>query len=346
VVTGVDRRAQRPPEDGVSTDDTGSEGRDAAAGELRNATARELREATRAGLRELGVRPSRDRGQNFLVDPRFLGAVEQAAGLARDDVVLEVGGGLGVLSEQLAPRVAHLHVVEVDRALGRALDALLAPFQNTTLHLADAVRLDFGALEPRPTKLVANLPYGVAATVILKTLEELPGVGLLVAMAQREVAERLAAAPGSRTYGATSVLTQLSCDVRIDRRVPRSAFHPAPGVDSAIVVLSRRRQGPSPAVRTLVRHAFAHRRKTLAGSLALAAGAGADTRSRAREALVSIGHPPDERAERLAPQELEALAGALEAGATSDRGGDAGADGGAAGDSGAGGRPPAGSSAR
>jgi len=278
-----------------------------------------LRQTMLARLREAGVRPSRDLGQNFLVDPRYLDAVEEAAHLMPSDVVVEVGGGLGVLSERLAPRVGHLHVVEVDRALGRVLERVLAPFPNATLHVADAVRLDLGALTPSPGKLVANLPYGVAATVLLKALEELPGLGLLVAMVQREVADRLAAPPGSRTYGATSVLAQLACEVRVDRRVPRAAFHPEPRVESAIVVLARGGEAPSPAVRALVREAFAHRRKTLAGSLALAAGPASDVRVRAREALVSLSHPPDARAERLAPSELEALAGLLE-GRGADRG--------------------------
>jgi 16S rRNA (adenine1518-N6/adenine1519-N6)-dimethyltransferase len=306
-VTAVDRQAQRPPK----------------AGNASEASRGDLRRTTRARLRELGVHTSRDRGQNFLVDARLLDVVEEVAELSQGDVVLEVGGGLGVLSERLAPHVAHLHVVEVDRTLARGLEAVVAPFPNATLHIADAVRLDFGALEPQPTKLVANLPYGVAATVILKALEELPEAGLLVAMVQREVAERLAARSGSRIYGATSVLAQLSGDVRIHRRVPRSAFHPAPNVDSAIVVLRREREGPSLAVRALVRRAFAHRRKTLAGSLALAADSGAAARDRAREALVSLGHRPDERAERLCPRELEALADVLEASGSGD--GDAGA---------------------
>ena len=124
--------------------------------------------------------------------------------------MLEVGGGLGVLSEYLAPRVSHLHVVEVDRSLEAPLREALEPFANATLHLADAVRLDLAALEPAPDKVVANLPYGVAATVLLKSIAELPGATLWVAMVQREVADRLAAAPGGKSYGATSVLAQLA----------------------------------------------------------------------------------------------------------------------------------------
>ena len=267
-----------------------------------------LRRSTLDRLGELGLRPSRDLGQNFLVDSRYLDVVEEAAELSPYDVVVEVGGGLGALSARLAPRVGHLHVIELDRALAAALDEVLAPFANATVHLGDAVRFDLAALEPAPGKLVANLPYGIAATLLLKSIEELPEARLWVAMVQREVADRLAAPPGSRTYGATSVMAQLSCEVRVHRRVPRSAFHPAPRVESAIIVLRRRRPAPAREVRELVRAAFAHRRKTLAGSLSLAPGAAPDVRDRARSALVAIGRPPDVRTERLAPSELEELA--------------------------------------
>jgi 16S rRNA (adenine1518-N6/adenine1519-N6)-dimethyltransferase len=270
--------------------------------------AAEPRQASLRRLRQFGVRPNRELGQNFLIDDNILGVIGRAAELAPDDVVLEVGGGLGVLSEYLAARIAYLHVVEVDPALGPALDDALAPFENSTVHVADAVRLELGSLAPAPTKVVANLPYGVAATVLLKTIDELPGALLWVAMVQREVGERLAAGPGTKAYGATSVLARLACDVRVDRRVPATVFHPAPRVESAIVVL--RRTGPPvrPAVTALVHAAFAHRRKALAGSLALAPGSGAGLRDDARSALERMGHPADARAERLEPAEFARLA--------------------------------------
>ena len=271
----------------------------------------EPRQASLRRLREFGVRPNRELGQNFLIDDNILDVIGRVAELDERDVVLEVGGGLGVLSEYLAPRVAHLHVVEVDRGLADALGDALGPFGNATLHLSDAVRMEFAELDPRPTKVVANLPYGVAATVILKSIEELPDARLVVAMVQREVAERLAAKPGSKTYGATSVLAQLACEVSLVRRVPRTVFHPVPKVESALLVL--RRTGPSaaPEVAALVHAAFAHRRKALAGSLALAPGATPGIRDQARAALERLGHPADARAERLAPQDFAALAAAL-----------------------------------
>jgi 16S rRNA (adenine1518-N6/adenine1519-N6)-dimethyltransferase len=259
-------------------------------------------------LQRFDVRPIRELGQNFLVDDNILRLIGDAAELGPDDVALEVGGGLGVLSEHLAPRVRHLHVVEIDRRLEPPLRDALDPHANVTLHFADAVELDLEALDPPPTKVVANLPYGVAATVLLRTVAELPEAQLWVAMVQREVGQRLAAAPGSKIYGATSVLAQLACDVRVLRRVPATVFHPRPNVESAIVVL--RRQGPSPDgnVVALVHAAFAHRRKALPGSLALDPGAPDGLRDAARAGLEQLGLPVDTRAERLAPAQFARLA--------------------------------------
>jgi 16S rRNA (adenine1518-N6/adenine1519-N6)-dimethyltransferase len=262
-------------------------------------------------LVQFGVRPKRDLGQNFLIDSNILGVIERAADLDPSDVVLEIGGGLGVLSEHLAPRCAHVHVVELDRALVPALEDALAPHPNTTLHVADAMELDLRGLDPAPTKVVANLPYGIAAGAILRTIEELDGVTRWVAMVQREVGERLAAAPGSGAYGVPSVLAQLACDVRVHRAVARTVFHPVPNVDSVLVVLERRGPAAPPRLRALVQAAFAHRRKALARSLSLAPGFGAGIRDRARESLSALGHPADVRAERLSPEDFRALEEAL-----------------------------------
>jgi 16S rRNA (adenine1518-N6/adenine1519-N6)-dimethyltransferase len=271
----------------------------------------EPRQASLRRLRRFGIRPKRELGQNFLIDDNILGVIGTAAELAADDVVLEVGGGLGVLSEYLAPRVAHVHVVEIDRGLREPLEEALAPFANASLHVADAVGLDYATLEPSPTKVVANLPYGVAATVLLKSIAELPNAELWVAMVQREVADRLAADPAQRIYGATSVLAQLACDVRFLRKIPRTVFHPEPNVESAL--LAMRRQGPAPSAQltALVHAAFAHRRKALAGSLALTPGAPDDIRAAARAALEGMGQPADARAERLPPADWPRLAAAI-----------------------------------
>jgi 16S rRNA (adenine1518-N6/adenine1519-N6)-dimethyltransferase len=263
-------------------------------------------------MRRFAVRPDRELGQNFLIDSNMLGVIERAAELASDDVVLEIGGGLGVLSEHLAARAAHVHVVELDERLREALTDATDPFQNVSVHWGDAMRIDLSALEPPPSKLVANLPYGIAAGAILRTIGLYPGMERWVAMVQREVGERFAAKPGTSAYGVPSVLAQLSCQVQVLRAVSRNVFQPVPNVDSVLLLLVRHEgQDATPELRALVRDAFAHRRKALAGSLALAPGAPRGTRERVREALVTLGHPADVRAERLSPDDFRALADAL-----------------------------------
>jgi len=259
-------------------------------------------------LKAFGIRPKHPLGQNFLIDSNILGVIEREAHLHADDVCLEIGGGLGVLSEHLAARCAHVHVVEIDRSLEPALRDALEPHPNTTLHLADALTLDLTALEPEPTKVVANLPYGIAATAILATVDRLPAVTRWVAMVQKEVGERFAAAAGSAAYGVPSVLAQLACDVKVLRGVSRTVFHPVPNVDSVLVGLERRGPGADPALRRLVQGAFAHRRKALPRSLELA---GVATRDDARAALERLGLPTDVRAERLTPEEFRTLAAEL-----------------------------------
>jgi 16S rRNA (adenine1518-N6/adenine1519-N6)-dimethyltransferase len=250
-------------------------------------------------------------GQNFLVDRNILDVIERLASVTADDVVLEIGGGYGVLSERLAGAAAFVHVVELDRRLEAPLREVLHSFSNVALHMGDALELDFGALEPRPSQVVANLPYSIAATVILRTISELPSVSNWVVMVQREVGERLAASAGTPAYGIPSVLAQLACEVKVLRPVSRTVFRPAPHVDSVLVGLRRRGPGATAEVRDLVHAAFAHRRKALAGSVALAPGAPRDLRDRARAALVELGHPADERAERLSPEEFRRLAASL-----------------------------------
>lgn len=263
-------------------------------------------------LRRFEVRPDRDLGQNFLIDSNILDVIGRAADLAGDDVVLEIGGGLGVLSEYLAARVDHVHVVEIDRRLEPALLDALAPFSNVSLHWGDAMRVDLAGMRPPPSKVVANLPYGIAAGVLLRSIEELPQVRLWVAMVQREVAHRLAAGPGGGEYGVSSVIAQLACEVQMLRPIPRSVFHPVPNVDSALVAMVRLRPAPSPALAALVRAAFAHRRKALARSVSIAAAGvpaagGPLSRERVLEALRAMDLPSDVRAERLSAEQFRQL---------------------------------------
>jgi 16S rRNA (adenine1518-N6/adenine1519-N6)-dimethyltransferase len=269
-------------------------------------------------MRRFGVRPDRELGQNFLIDSNILGVIERAAELSSEDVVLEIGGGLGVLSEHLAQRAAHVHVVEIDERLSEALHDAIDPHANVTLHWGDAMRIELAALQPPPNKVIANLPYGIAAGALLRTVFELADVQSWVAMVQREVGERLAAGPGSGAYGTPSVLAQLECEVEVLRAIPRSVFLPVPNVDSVLLGMRRRAaalgeiERTSPALRALVSGGFAHRRKTLSGSLGLSGGAPGRSREQIRQALEQLGQPADVRAERLSPEDFRALAALLE----------------------------------
>jgi 16S rRNA (adenine1518-N6/adenine1519-N6)-dimethyltransferase len=177
------------------------------------------------------------------------------------------------------------------------------------------MKLDLASLEPAPTAVVANLPYSVATPLILRTIEKLPSVGAWTVMVQREIADRLRAAPGSRTYGSPSVLAQLACEVRMLRKVDPAVFKPRPRVDSAILRLRRTGPGADAATRNLVRAAFAHRRKTLARSLEIAGLRGVPKpRAAARAGLVELGFPEQARAEQLAPADFAALSAILQRG--------------------------------
>src|SRR6201999_744808 len=251
-------------------------------------------------------------GQNFLADPNLLDAIVRDSGVGPDDVVLEVGAGEGGLSKRLGPRVAHLHTAEIDRGLEPAL-AAVAALPNVTLHWGDAVKIDFAAFEPAPNAMVANLPYSVATPVILQTIAELPSLGTWTVMVRLEIAERLRARHGNRTYGSPSVVAQLACEVELIRKVDPAVFKPRPRVDSAILRLRRTGPGADEFTRDLVRAAFAHRRKTLARSLELVGLRGVPApRAAARAGLAELGLREDARAESLAPSQFAELSAILQ----------------------------------
>jgi 16S rRNA (adenine1518-N6/adenine1519-N6)-dimethyltransferase len=246
-------------------------------------------------------------GQNFLADPNLLDAIVRDAGLLPEDVVLEVGAGEGVLTGRLATAAAHVHAVEIDRGLEQAL-APVASRADVSLHWGDAMKLDFAALRPAPTAVVANLPYSVATPVLLRTIEQLPTVRSWTVMVQREIADRLRAGPGSRTYGSASVVAQVACEVELLRKVDPAVFRPRPRVDSAILRLRRTGPGADEATRGLIRAAFAHRRKSLARSLEHARPGGMEE---VRAALAALGLPENARAEALSPEDFVALSAKL-----------------------------------
>jgi 16S rRNA (adenine1518-N6/adenine1519-N6)-dimethyltransferase len=248
-------------------------------------------------------------GQHFLADDNILGVIGRLAELQADDVVLEIGPGLGVLTTYLADRVARVHAVELDRSLEPQLRERLAGRPNVELQFGDALQLDLAAAAPDARKLVANLPYNVATPIVVESLDGLPQLELWCVMVQREVADRLFAQPSTKAYGAVSVLVQLTTERTGFHPVGRTVFRPQPNVDSALVAFRRIGLPADYArVKRVVEAAFAHRRKTLANSLELT---GAVTRAEAVRALEGIGRAPASRAEELAPPDFVALAWAL-----------------------------------
>jgi len=255
------------------------------------------------------VSPKRALGQHFLVDTNILRVIDRLATLDEADVVLEIGPGLGVLTTFLADRVRHVHAVEVDESLEPTLRGALGERSNVALVFGDATKLDASKLRPAATKLVANLPYNVAATVVVDSLERLPQIHLWCVMVQKEVGERFFAKPQTKAYGAVSVLVQLAAIRTGSHAVSRTVFRPRPRVDSMLVAFTRVPRLPHyDRVKEVVRAAFAHRRKTLPNSLALT---GLADRGRAASALETIGRPPEIRAEALEPAEFVALTEAL-----------------------------------
>jgi 16S rRNA (adenine1518-N6/adenine1519-N6)-dimethyltransferase len=254
----------------------------------------------------LGVAPTKKLGQNFLHDPNTIRRIVAAAGLNPDDVVLEVGPGLGSLTLGLVGAARRVHAVEIDAKLAAALpDTVSAP--NLTVHHADALRVHAADFDPSPTMLVANLPYNVAVPVVLQLLAELPTLRGGLVMVQKEVADRLTAGPGSKVYGVPSVKLAWYAAARSAGKVPPAVFWPVPNVDSGLVAFSRRTP-PGDIDRSLVfavvDAAFAQRRKTLRAALAGWAG-GPD---RAEKVLVAAGISPQARGEALTVTEFTAIA--------------------------------------
>ena len=254
------------------------------------------------------VRPSKALGQNFVIDPNTIRKMLAVARVSPTDRVLEIGAGAGSLTLGLAAAAPSVVAVERDHRLIPVLRESLGDVSNVEVVHADALAFDFAST--RATAVVANLPYNIAAMVVLKVLEEAPEVETLTVMTQREVGERLAATPGTKTYGATSVLVAYFGRARVDSQVSRRAFWPVPRVDSVIVRIERSvpRAGVDPhSFFTVVKSAFSQRRKTLRNSLVEAAGSSAEAES----LLTAAGIDPTLRAESLSLDDFLRLADEL-----------------------------------
>ncbi len=259
-------------------------------------------------LRELfdahGVRPDKALGQNFVIDPNTIRKVVVTAGLTEEDHVCEIGAGAGSLTLELASTCRHVTAIEFDRRLLPILDEVVGDRANVDVVAADALTFDFGSLGD--AKLVANLPYNIAATLVLRVLETSPRISELTVMTQREVGERLAGGPGSKTYGAISVLVGYWAGAKVVGRISRTAFWPVPKVDSVLVNL--RRHEPfsvaQPVFYSVVKAAFGQRRKTLRNTLR-------ELEPDIDSVLRSCGVDPGARAEELEAPAFAEIAKAL-----------------------------------
>jgi 16S rRNA (adenine1518-N6/adenine1519-N6)-dimethyltransferase len=268
----------------------------------------------RALADQLGLRPTKRLGQNFVHDPNTVRRIVRAAGLTADDVALEIGPGLGSLTLGLLEAVAAVHAVEIDPVLAARLPLTIADrapglADRLTVTTADALRLRAADLpSPTPTALVANLPYNVGVPVVLHLLAEFDSIRHGLVMVQAEVAERLAAAPGGRTYGVPSAKLAWFAAARRVGPVPRAVFWPVPNVDSGLLAFERRSPPPGDraAVFAVIDAAFAQRRKVLRSALAGWAGSAAV----AEEVLRAAGVDPTARAERLGIDDFARIAAA------------------------------------
>jgi 16S rRNA (adenine1518-N6/adenine1519-N6)-dimethyltransferase len=262
----------------------------------------------------LGIRPTKKWGQNFVIDANTVRRIVRLADLGPGDVVVEIGPGLGSLTLALLPQVASVVAVEVDPTLATALPqtvAALAPAYGDRLAVLHGDALTVHSLpDPQPTALVANLPYNISVPVVLSFLEAFPTLRRALVMVQLEVAERLAAPPGSKTYGIPSLKAAWYAEVRLTGTVSRTVFWPAPNVDSGLVTLIRREPPRTPASRkevfACIDAAFAQRRKTLRAALAGWAGSAAH----AETTLRAAGVDPRTRGEQLDIGTFAAIAAA------------------------------------
>ncbi|KOX17779.1 ribosomal RNA small subunit methyltransferase A [Nocardiopsis sp. NRRL B-16309] len=271
---------------------------------------------TPGDVRELagrfGIRPTKTLGQNFVIDHGTVRRIVRVAGVTDDDVVVEVGPGLGSLTLALLPHVRHVTAIEIDPALAQALAGTVAAHapeltDRLTVVPGDAMRIA-DVPGPAPTALVANLPYNVSVPVLLHLLELLPSLRRVLVMVQSEVADRITATPGGRIYGVPSAKVAWYARARRAGAVGRNVFWPAPNVDSGLVELLRRPQPDTKAPRTevfaVIDAAFAQRRKTLRAALAGWAGSA----PAAETALRAAGVDPSARGESLGIEEFAAIA--------------------------------------
>jgi 16S rRNA (adenine1518-N6/adenine1519-N6)-dimethyltransferase len=266
-----------------------------------------------ARLAEFGIVPRRSLGQNFLIDDNIVELALRRLEACPDDVAIEVGAGLGVLTKALLRVTACVHAFEIDRRLEAPLRATLGDDPALLLHMEDIMRVRLEDLDPPPTVCASNLPYSVAAPFLAEAVARLPEVRRYCVMMQKEVADRLTASPGGKDYGSLSAWMQLHVAFVDVRPLSRAIFHPRPNVDSTLLTMERSIahplvEGEPKHLRRVIDAAFASRRKTLANSLA---GALSVDKQEVLALLVAEGFTDRTRGEELPPEAFLRLAEAV-----------------------------------
>ncbi|MGM9982594.1 MAG: 16S rRNA (adenine(1518)-N(6)/adenine(1519)-N(6))-dimethyltransferase RsmA [Limosilactobacillus sp.] len=284
------------------------------------------RTRTRAIMEKYGIHTKKSFGQNFLTDLNVLNNIVTAANITKDDNVIEIGPGIGALTEQLAQAAGEVLALEIDADLIPVLDEVLAPYDNVTVLNQDVLEANLPALiqeqftDPtKPVKVVANLPYYITSPILMNLLASPVDWAAICVMMQKEVAQRLTAAPGTKQYGALTLAIEYQMDAKIAFDVSRRVFVPSPNVDSAIVVLTSRKQQlavqpfDKQKLFGFIRGCFAHRRKSLWNNLQGVIGKQPATKDKMAAVLDELGISPQIRPERLTLDQFIALANALHA---------------------------------
>ena len=284
------------------------------------------RTRTRAIMEKYGIRTKKSFGQNFLTDLNVLNNIVTAADITKDDNVIEIGPGIGALTEQLAQAAGEVLALEIDSDLIPVLNEVLAPYDNVTVLNQDVLEANLPALiqkqftDPtKPVKVVANLPYYITSPILMNLLASPVDWAAICVMMQKEVAQRLTAAPGTKQYGALTLAIEYQMDAKIAFDVSRRVFVPAPNVDSAIIVLTPRKQPlavqpfDKQKLFGFIRGYFAHRRKSLCNNLRGVVGKQPATKDKMAAILDRLGISPQIRPERLTLDQFITLANALHA---------------------------------
>lgn len=279
---------------------------------------------TKAILERYGLRAKKSLGQNFLTDTNVLNNIVSAAEITKADNVIEIGPGIGALTEKLAQAAGEVVALEIDEDLLDVLYEVLFDYDNVKVINKDVLKTDVKTLineefsDPsRPIKVVANLPYYITTPILMQLLSVDVKWASIVVMMQKEVAQRLAAEPGTKAYGTLSLAIQYKMDVRLAFEVPRTVFVPAPNVDSAIVELTPRHEAlavlpdDEKGLFRLIKGCFSHRRKTLANNLQGVVGKGADKKAQTQAVLAELSIAPSVRPETLSLDQFILLANRL-----------------------------------